>query len=283
MDTTIPKLLPTGERMMPEMTDVNLIIEHLHRYALATRYCKNKIVLDIACGEGYGSHILSQHAAIVTGVDIDGQAIKHAKAKYPGENLCFMQGSTDQIPLEDATVDVVVSFETIEHHDRHNEMMREIKRVLKTDGLLIISTPDKKYSDNTTYKNPFHVKELYADEFKGLLQKYFSHVLLLGQQTGTLSVMFPLDGGIVDKTWLSKGNAGNLEVVDSPEAVYLIALASDSGINGQSISFYKDVNLSENIYNKEINSLLTSKSYQLGHFLLGPVRLLRSFFYFKKK
>ena len=76
------KLLPTGERMMPEMLHSTIIIEHLHRYALASLFCKNKNVLDIASGEGYGSNILSQYADQVTGVDIDENAVKYAASKY---------------------------------------------------------------------------------------------------------------------------------------------------------------------------------------------------------
>jgi 2-polyprenyl-3-methyl-5-hydroxy-6-metoxy-1,4-benzoquinol methylase len=75
-----------------------------------------------------------------------------------------MVGSCAEVPLSDASIDVVVSFETLQHHDRHDEMMRKVKRVLRPGGLLIISTPDKyHYSIEPDHKNEFHVRELFLE------------------------------------------------------------------------------------------------------------------------
>ena len=118
--------------------------EHIHRYAVCQGIVKDKTVLDIACGEGYGSAILGRTAKQVTGVDIDEQSVAHARDKYSHiGNLRYIQGSVDAIPLATDSVDVVVSFETIEHVAGHEEMLAELKRVLKADGVLVISTPDK--------------------------------------------------------------------------------------------------------------------------------------------
>ncbi|HET7118810.1 MAG TPA: methyltransferase domain-containing protein, partial [Hanamia sp.] len=164
----------TGERLETFIYN-DTTTEHLHRYAMAIEFIKNKVVLDIASGEGYGSNLLSQYAEKVIGVDIDETSITNARLKYNRKNLEFKTGRTDEIPLQDVTIDVVVSFETLEHHDKHQEMMREIKRVLKPGGILIMSTPDKKYySDESQYKNPFHVKELYLNEFKELINSHFN-------------------------------------------------------------------------------------------------------------
>ena len=277
------KLLPTGERMMPEMLHSTIIIEHLHRYALASLFCKNKRVLDIASGEGYGSNILSQYAAHVTGVDIDDNAVKHAAGRYSKENLLFKTGSADKIPLQDASVDVVVSFETIEHHDKHDEMVSEIKRVLKSDGLLIISTPDKKYySDIPQLQNPFHVKELYAGEFEELLRRYFTNVKIFGQQCGTISALFPLEKGSFTDLWLSKGDTDKIEITDSLEPVFLIALASQTPIEYNPLSFFKDARLSDVIYKGQLDMILRSKTYRLGNALISPLRWVRSIFSSKK-
>jgi ubiquinone/menaquinone biosynthesis C-methylase UbiE len=134
----------SGERLETFIHNENAI-EHLHRYALASTYVKDKIVLDIASGEGYGSNLLSVHAAKVTGVDIDAASVKRAMDVYKKNNLQFKEGSADAIPLADSSVDVIVSFETLEHHDKHEEMFSEIRRVLKQDGLLIMSTPEKRF------------------------------------------------------------------------------------------------------------------------------------------
>lgn len=89
-----------------------------------------------------------------------------AKEKYKAHNLEYKVGQADKIPYKSNFFDVVVSFETLEHHDKHIEMMEEIKIVLKQGGICIISTPDKLvYSDKKNYQNPFHVKELYKEDF----------------------------------------------------------------------------------------------------------------------
>jgi len=121
----------TGERYVP--TEAGEIRhEHLHRYAWCARLVEGKDVLDIACGEGYGSAMLARRARSVKGVDIADDAVAHASAAYRDiSNLAFMQGDAAQIPLDDNSVDAVVSFETIEHHDRHREMLSEIRRVLR--------------------------------------------------------------------------------------------------------------------------------------------------------
>ncbi len=115
------------ERLEPNVFGEGMT-EHLHRYAVAIELCKDKIVLDIASGEGYGSNLLAGVASKVVGVDISAKTIKAAKEKYASKrnNLEFMEGRAENIPSDKEMFDVVVSFETIEHHDKHQEMMNEI-------------------------------------------------------------------------------------------------------------------------------------------------------------
>ena len=175
----------TGERFIPEeMDDPITEAEHYLRYAMALPLVKDKIVLDIASGSGYGTHFLASAAREAYGVEIDQDAVDYSKAHHPGSNLHFLQGSVENIPLEDHSVDVVVSFETIEHVSAELQirMMEEIKRVLKDDGILFISSPDKyHYSEERNYVNPFHVHELYFAEFKDLLKNYFSRIKIAEQ------------------------------------------------------------------------------------------------------
>ena len=171
----------TGERFIPEYPG-DWSPEHYHRYFLALGLVRGKRVLDIASGEGYGSAILAQRAKHVTGVDISAEAVESARSKYHLDNLEYRCGSVTAIPLSDHSVDVVVSFETIEHLSEQEEMLAEISRVLKQNGVLMISSPDKKtYSDIPGYHNEFHVKELYEKEFVDLLQRFFPHINLYRQ------------------------------------------------------------------------------------------------------
>lgn len=181
----------TGERFHPEMTG-QIAFEHLHRYYLAAALCKKKRVLDVACGEGYGSAILSAGAATVTGVDIAPEAVKHARDRYGKPQLEFVEASAAALPFADGSFDVVVSFETIEHHDRHDEMLDEIKRVLVPGGLVVISSPNKQYySVETGYVNPFHVKELFREEFVALVNARFAQSRLLAQRVVHGSLIAP--------------------------------------------------------------------------------------------
>lgn len=236
-------LVPTGERYLPDVLSGDIVVEHWHRYCLAQRYVEGKNVLDVACGEGYGSHYLAQRAASVVGVDVDAATVEHAAATYRHPALRYCQGDCTAIPLDDNSVDVVVSFETIEHHDQHQPMMEELKRVLRPDGLLIISSPDKhEYSDKTGYQNPYHVLELYRDEFEQLLKQHFAHTILAGQRMVYGSAL-----------WDTRKKHHTVFSADEPQGrpgtpapMYWIALASQAKLPELGHSFfYGDIEQSD--------------------------------------
>ena len=168
----------SGERLTDEAKG-QIEIEHLHRYFIARHYCRGKDVLDIASGEGYGSAYLAQVAQSVIGVEIDPISVEHATKSYDYPNLRFQIGDARRIALPDASVDVVVSFETLEHFFEQEAFITEVRRVLRHDGILIISTPDQDiYSPTSSNANPFHVRELTKDQFVSLLQQNFPWVSL---------------------------------------------------------------------------------------------------------
>jgi ubiquinone/menaquinone biosynthesis C-methylase UbiE len=260
----------TGERLETFIFTRDAI-EHLHRYAIVSDYITDKVVLDIACGEGYGSNLMSKEARFVYGVDIDKTSVEEAKLKYKSEKLEFLTGSTSAIPLENNSIDVVVSFETLEHHDKHDEMMVEIKRVLKPEGLLIISTPDKLYySDNRNFNNQFHVKELYKHEFAGLISKNFNRIQLLTQ--------IYCGGNSIIQTEKSQNEmklfSGNYSKIEEKivNPLYIIAIASDSDFNEQNISIFDGSKIREN---EIMDRVYSSNSYKVGHFVLSPFKFLK--------
>ena len=163
----------TGERFLPEVRGA-IFFEHWHRYAVAAPLVRGKRVLDAACGEGYGTSLLAGSAASVVGVDVSDDAIAHAIGRYGAPNVRFAAASVTRLPLADASVDAIVSFETIEHLAEQREMLAEFRRVLSTDGILVISSPNRPvYNEDADAVNHYHVRELDREELAALLAPGF--------------------------------------------------------------------------------------------------------------
>ena len=286
---------PEIERLGTQAFTVSAV-EHLHRYALAADICRGKDVLDIASGEGYGSNLLAQTSKRVTGVDISNDVIEQAKAKYVRPNLAYIQGSVDAIPLDNSSIDMAVSFETLEHHDKHEEMLSEIKRVLRPSGVLIISTPDKLfYSDVPHYVNEFHVKELYLDDFRNLVQRFFRRHRLLSQGLAYGTLITP-DGDWGPLSYYR----GDFETCEPVRRLtrneYNIAIASDDTLPEIGVTFFDGMralqdykqrmekederipNLERRLRSQEqvIREMRNSISYRLGRSATWPFRRLFS-------
>lgn len=182
-----------SERLSSERISGNddIVKMHLARYNFALPFVRSKTVLDIACGIGYGSNLMESigQAIKVIGCDIDEDAILKAKETYKTYHIEFSVMDASKIKLESKQFDVITSFETIEHVPDWQSMILELKRVLKDDGVLLISTPNKTYP----YENPFHLKEFYPDEFQNELLKHFASVEMFyqgaGEYFGKLSTM----------------------------------------------------------------------------------------------
>ncbi|MGJ8662907.1 MAG: methyltransferase domain-containing protein [Marinicella sp.] len=239
----------TGERFLPSC-EREIWYEHYHRYTMAKQWVKGQVVLDAACGEGYGSFVLADDALSVTGVDISKSAIHHAKQTYTKPNLKYVQSDVLKLNFDDNYFDVIVSFETLEHLAQHDELLAEFKRVLKPDGVLLISTPDKQeYSDKTGFNNEYHVKELYRNEFADLINHSFKHSKWYGQKLMFSSSIWELENPIESLQFDFMNNKG--EVLDKPEfkPVYFIVAASDEIINAEiSKNMYCFTEQSEQIY-----------------------------------
>lgn len=275
----------TGERLLTNSIS-GATIEHLHRYALASEFVKGKIVLDVASGEGYGSNFLALTAKTVYGVDLSEETVEYARKKYGRKNLIFSQGDATNLPFEDGLFDVVVSFETIEHHDKHLEMVKEIKRVLKKEGVLIISSPDKlNYTDRPNHTNPFHVKELYFEEFQELLAGNFQFISFLGQKLLMSSLIINSSASTFCEY---SGNFKGIEKTENlKHPVYNLAICSDhelvegfSSCFNAAIFYDGGFKSLENLI-QEKNELLNSKAYRLGNLIISPFRYFMAFFKIK--
>ena len=222
----------TGERFLPWIEDATIAYEHLHRYAYASQFVAGAAVLDLGSGEGYGASLLARTASAVIGVDIDPESVSHAQRRYARANLDFVDASAVQLPFVDP-VDVVVCFETLEHIDNQHDLIREAKRMLKPEGLLIISTPDKRtYSDEPHADNPFHTRELYFEEFQELLGTHFNEVRFIGQRVYCNSNMWPIEQSEDNELaeFFIERTGSEFQISESRDRVplYYIALASAS-------------------------------------------------------
>ena len=242
----------TGERYIPDNFKFSEIaIEHMSRYLALVDVVKDKIVLDAASGEGYGSFLISKYAREVVGIDISAEAISFSNKNYKTENLKYIQSDIKEIPTGDNYFDIVVSFETIEHVDEETQhlFLNEVKRVLKKDGILVISTPNKSVYNKfiSGYHNEFHVKEFEVEEFKKFLEKYFSNFKHFDQNFQTLNV---ITNNMCEEFKYLKLDNSNLI-----ESKYIISLCSDFDIGQIDLNSITQSSINE--YNEKIDRIFT--------------------------
>jgi len=180
----------TGERFYPDLEGGGVAeIEHTERYRLATRFVKeSRLCLDAACGTGYGTAIIAEFAKKVVGVDIADDAITYARNHFLKPNVVFERMDLNEMRFPDDYFDCIVSFETLEHINDHENLLNQFRRILKPGGMLAISTPDINVSHRLPSRSSFHVHELGQEEFMSLLDKYFVIDKLFGQK-----IIQPLD------------------------------------------------------------------------------------------
>ena len=174
----VPPLELTGERTLPDVPEENYWYQrHLAVYEWIAARCVGKRVVDLACGEGYGSELLARSAREVIGVDANPDAHEHARLRYTRPNLSFRRGLVEEF---DEEVDAVVFLQTIEHIHDPDALLDRIARVapvayISTPNRLTLAPPGAEKSDN-----PWHLREYDATEYRALLAAHFDRVELLG-------------------------------------------------------------------------------------------------------
>jgi SAM-dependent methyltransferase len=169
------------ERIVPDADSAGVVALHLKRYDFARGYCEGADVLDAGCGVGYGSAYLADVAARVVGVDVSGEAIAYANERYGGPRTSFCEMDVTALEFEDASFDVVCSFETLEHVREPRAAVREAARVLRPEGVYVVSTPRVERTCASP-ENPFHEVEYTPEDFAALLGESFGSVELYGQR-----------------------------------------------------------------------------------------------------
>ena len=181
----------TGEYVVPGKTPDNEWLPHIERYRFASHVAPGKVILDVACGTGYGSDLLAGLAAKrVVGGDASPEALSFAAHTFRRENLSFLKLDGIRLPFRSSTFDAVVSFETVEHMKDPARFLRECARVLRPNGILLCSTPMRlawRPPWMPKPQNPFHTREFTVNELRAALDERFDQVEFFGQACiGTL-------------------------------------------------------------------------------------------------
>jgi SAM-dependent methyltransferase len=210
----------TGERTIPGLDVENYWFRrHEVVYQRLASRCADRDVLEAGCGEGYGADLISRVARRVIALDYDETTVAHVRAHYPRVEV--MHGNLAELPLADASVDVVVNFQVIEHLWDQTQFVRECARVLRPSGLLMVSTPNRiTFSPGRdTPINPFHTRELNADELSQLLADGgFTSVAMSGVFHGPrLAEMDARHGGSIVDAQIARA------VADAPWPAELLA------------------------------------------------------------
>ncbi|MCV7251553.1 class I SAM-dependent methyltransferase [Mycobacterium hackensackense] len=215
-----PSLPLTGERTIPGLAEENYWFRrHEVVYQRLAGRCAGLDVLEAGPGEGYGADLIAGVARQVIGVDYDESAVAHIRARYPHVQMHL--GNLANLPLADASVDVVVNFQVIEHLWDQGQFVAECLRVLRPGGVLLMSTPNRiTFSPGRdTPLNPFHTRELNADELTELLTEGgFAMEAMLGVFHGAgLSAIDARHGGSIIDAQIARA------VADAPWSDELLA------------------------------------------------------------
>ncbi len=218
--------------------------EHLIRYQFASRLVQGKIVLDIACGSGYGSKMLAEAGATkVIAMDASELAINNAKKNFQNNNIEYKRGDATKIALEKNSVDLVVSMETIEHLSDVDGFLQELARIIKDEGIVLISTPNKVVSKN---KNSFHFQEFTKEEFENVLKEYFQYYKIIDQYNGIASYLK-----------INDSKEAEIVMTNQVEPVFFLAICSKAELP---ILFVKDI---VSLNPLALNNLYNNKGFKI--------------------
>jgi len=179
----VPPLALTGERTLPDVPAENYWFRrHLAVYEWIASRISGGRVLDMACGEGYGSAVLAQSAREVVGVDANPEAHEHARLRYERQNLKFERGMVEHFG-EPQSFDAVVFLQTIEHVQNPHGVLEHFRSILAPSGAAYVSTPNVLTlapPGAAKSGNPWHLREYQAEEFESLCGSVFDEVELRG-------------------------------------------------------------------------------------------------------
>ena len=193
----------TGERVIEGLTPRRIWLDHTDRYLFAGHYARDSVVLDVACGSGFGARILENKGAkFIHAVDIAPETIELANKHYASDHISFKTGDIHNLDFPASFFDLICCFETIEHVQDVDKALSELQRVLKSKGHLIISSPNRPLTSpgkalHEAPDNIFHTKEYSLKEFHLLASRYFKIEEIHGQRGINRLLLFPVIGRLI--------------------------------------------------------------------------------------
>ena len=232
-----PQLEFTGERIVPGQVEPDLYHEHMARYAFARRLARQKRVLDVACGTGYGSAELASQASFVAALDASLEAVAAARRTYARPNLAFLAARAEQMPFPQGSFDLIVAFEVIEHLEDPGALLAEARRLLAPGGQFIVSTPNRLYyaeSRAESGPNPYHTREFDYEEFRALLAAHFPSAAIYLQNHSGAITFSPLRPGAAAAAELAAGH----EPPDPASSHFFLAVCAAEPQTGAPLYVY---------------------------------------------
>lgn len=197
------KTIDNGERILPDILkspyERMLYAKHLFSYEYITTILPSDYnILEIGCGEGYGSYLISKYFRNIIALDNNKETIDCAIKKYQAPNLKFIYYEGEILPFDDSSFDAVIAFQVIEHIKNDKAFVQQVVRILKDGGQFIATTPDKTYrlkpGQKPWYK--YHIREYNKDELLDLLKPYFSNISIYAIKS--LEDIFKIEKNVAD-------------------------------------------------------------------------------------
>ena len=260
---TLEELEPLLEgRIVENVSPLKLYQEHISRYIFASKFAKDKIVLDIGSATGYGSNYLAKEAKSAVGLETHKLTINYAKKRYTKENLHFIHADAARLPFPDNCFDVITAFLVIEHLEKYEDFVKECKRVIKNEGHFICATPNKMVFHPFRKKTlininepHLHFKEFNSRELYELLNSYFTNVQMYGQNNLSLiQILFVFGRAKIfgfGKSVLSTIPKGN--VIRRLFRKFIMGYQESASLRRDEI-----INFNETLSNKQITTLKDS-------------------------
>jgi len=229
------------------------------RYFFALQFCEKKEVLVLSSGEGYGAALLGSCARRVVGVDQWPEAVGHASVHYQSERVSFLASNYEALPLPDASLDVAVSFETLEQVPNREKFFNEIKRTLRPEGMLVISIRNTGKQGSVSWNHSLQANELDEVEFRAVVSQRFTNCRFFGERPaiGSASVqefLFPGDA-IRRQTFGSEGSGADAAQEGRGPPTHFIAVASEA-----TFPEILDGQFDEQRFLRDLGDLLESRS-----------------------